>query len=35
MTPDEVVSVQLPQVAHSSAFASRALSLRIRVRQLR
>jgi len=35
ITPDEVVSVQLPQVANSSAFASRALSLRIRVRQLR
>ena len=35
ITPDEVVSVQLPQVADSSAFASRALSLRIRVRQLR
>jgi hypothetical protein len=35
ITPDEVVSVQLPQVADSSAFASRALSLRIRIRQLR
>jgi hypothetical protein len=35
MTPDEVVSVQLPQVADSSAFASRALSLRIRVRRVR
>jgi hypothetical protein len=35
ITPNEVVSVQLPQVADSSAFASRALSLRIRVRQLR
>jgi hypothetical protein len=35
ITPNEVVSVQLPQVAGSSAFASRALSLRIRVRQLR
>jgi hypothetical protein len=33
--PNEVVSVQLPQVADASAFASRALSLRIRVRQLR
>ncbi len=32
ITPNEVVSVQLPQV---SAFASRALSLRIQVRQLR
>jgi len=35
ITPNEVVSVQLPQVPDSSAFASRALSLRIRVRQLR
>ena len=35
ITPNEVVSVQLPQVADSSAFASRALSLRIRVRQVR
>jgi hypothetical protein len=35
ITPDEVVSVQLPQLANSSAFASRALSLRIRVRQIR
>ena len=35
ITPNEVVSVQLPQVANASAFASRALSLRIRVRQLR
>jgi hypothetical protein len=35
MTPGEVVSVQLPQVADSSAFATRALSLRIKVRQLR
>jgi hypothetical protein len=35
ITPNEVVSVQLPQVSGSSAFASRALSLRIRVRQLR
>jgi hypothetical protein len=35
ITPNEVVSVQLPQVADSSAFASRALSLRIRARQLR
>jgi hypothetical protein len=35
ITPKEVVSVQLPQVADSSAFASRALSLRIQVRQLR
>ncbi|MGB2716591.1 MAG: hypothetical protein WBC51_20575 [Vicinamibacterales bacterium] len=35
ITPKEVVSVQLPQVADSSAFASRALSLRIHVRQLR
>ena len=35
ITPNEVVSVQLPQVPNSSAFASRALSLRIRVRQLR
>ena len=35
ITPNEVVSVQLPQVAGSSAFASRALSLRVRVRQLR
>ena len=34
ITPNEVVSVQLPQVA-GSAFASRGLSLRIRVRQLR
>jgi hypothetical protein len=32
---NEVVSVQLPQVAESSAFASRGLSLRIRVRQIR
>ena len=30
ITPNEVVSVQLPQVADASAFASRALSLRIR-----
>jgi hypothetical protein len=35
IAPNEVVSVQLPQVADASAFASRALSLRIRVRQLR
>jgi hypothetical protein len=35
ITPNEVVSVRLPQVAGSSAFASRALSLRIRVRQIR
>ena len=35
ITPKEVVSVQLPQVADSPAFASRALSLRIQVRQLR
>jgi hypothetical protein len=35
ITPNEVVSVQLPQVEPSAAFASRALSLRIRVRQLR
>ena len=35
IAPNEVVSVQLPQVADTSAFASRALSLRIRVRQLR
>ena len=35
ITPNEVVSVQLPKVADQSAFASRALSLRIRVRQLR
>ena len=35
ITPNEVVSVELPKVADSSAFASRALSLRIRVRQLR
>ena len=34
ITPNEVVSVQLPELAYS-AFASRALSLRIRVRQLR
>jgi len=35
ITPNEVVSVQLPQVADSSAFSSRALSLRVRMRQLR
>ena len=35
IAPNEVVSVQLPQVADVAAFASRALSLRIRVRQLR
>ena len=35
IAPNEVVSVQLPKVAAPSAFASRALSLRIRVRQLR
>ena len=35
ITPNEVVSVQLPQLADSSTFASRALSLRIRVRQIR
>ena len=35
ITPNEVVSVELPQIAGSSAFASRALSLRIRVRRLR
>ena len=35
IAPNEVVSVQLPQVADASAFASRALSLRIRIRQLR
>ena len=34
MTPNEVVSVQLPQLANST-FAERALSLRIRVRQIR
>ena len=34
ITPDEVVSVELPQLA-GSAFASRALSLRMRVRQVR
>lgn len=32
---DEVVSVQLPQLGDSSPFASRALSLRIRVRHVR
>lgn len=35
ITPNDVVSVELPQVASSPAFASRALSLRIRLRQLR
>ena len=35
IAPNEVVSVQLPHVANAPAFASRALSLRIRVRQLR
>lgn len=35
ITPDEVVSVQLPQVSDSPPFASRALSLKIRLRQLR
>jgi hypothetical protein len=35
ITPNEVVSVQLPQVAGSGAFSSRALSLRIRLRPLR
>jgi hypothetical protein len=35
VAPNEVVSVQLPQVADSAAFASRALSLRIRLRQVR
>jgi hypothetical protein len=35
ITPNEVVSVQLPQVADSSAFSARSLSLRVRVRQLR
>lgn len=35
ITPNEVVAVQLPQVADSSAFSSRALSLRVRMRQLR
>ncbi len=35
ITPNEVVSVQLPQVTDASAFSSRALSLRIRMRQLR
>jgi hypothetical protein len=35
ITPKEVVSVRLPQVVDSSAFASRALSLSIQVRQLR
>lgn len=35
IAPNEVVSVQLPPVPDASAFASRALSLRIRVRQLR
>jgi hypothetical protein len=35
ITPNEVVSVQLPQVADSPAFSSRALSLRVRLRQLR
>jgi hypothetical protein len=35
IAPDEVVSVQLPHVANAPAFASRALSLRIRMRQLR
>ena len=34
MTPNEVVSVQLPQLANST-FATRALSLRIRLRQIR
>jgi hypothetical protein len=35
VAPNEVVSVQLPPVTDASAFASRALSLRIRVRQIR
>jgi hypothetical protein len=35
ITSNEVVSVQLPRVEDSSAFASRALSLRVRVRQVR
>ena len=35
ISPNEVVSVQLPKVTDPAAFASRALSLRIRVRQLR
>ena len=35
ITKDEVVSVQLPQVEASSAFSSRSLSLRVRIRQLR
>ena len=35
IAPNEVVSVELPHVANAPAFASRALSLRIRVRQLR
>jgi hypothetical protein len=35
ITPNEVVSVQLPQVTDSPAFSSRVLSLRVRMRQLR
>ena len=35
IAPNEVVAVELPHVANAPAFASRALSLRIRVRQLR
>jgi hypothetical protein len=35
ITPNEVVSVQLPQVTDSSAFSSRSLSVRVRMRQLR
>ena len=35
ITPNEVVSVQLPQVTDPAAFSSRALSLRVRMRQLR
>jgi hypothetical protein len=35
IAPNEVVSVQLPQVAGSPAFSSRSLSLRVRVRRLR
>jgi hypothetical protein len=35
LTPKEVVSVQLPPVADSPPFASRSLSVRIQVRQLR
>lgn len=35
ITPNEVVSVQLPQVTDSPAFSSRSLSVRVRMRQLR